>query len=170
MNRAARSTCRTIGALGGALVALSLGLFGSVGWLAALLLGVIFGVMLAAMLIWLICEGETGMDGEAFAPALAAPAQPSAPAAPVLVRQSAPQPERADEAGDDLMRIKGIGPKARDGLVAMGVTRFEQIAAWDMAQIRSAASVLGIGAGRIRREDWVGQARTLAAQQAEGTQ
>lgn len=162
MNRATRSTCRMIGALGGALVVVSLGLFGSVGWLAALLLGAILGVMLSGLLVWLICEGETGMDGEAFVQAMPAPVRP-APAPPVVVAQIA---ERSD---DDLMRIKGIGPKAREGLAEMGITRFDQVADWDMGQIRMVAAKLGLGAGRIRREDWVGQARALAAQ-SEGTQ
>ena len=162
MNRATRSTCRMIGALGGVLVVLSLGLFGSVGWLAALLLGAILGVMLSGLLVLLICEGETGMDGEAFVQAMPAPVR-TAPTSSVVVTQV------AERSVDDLTRIKGIGPKARDGLAAIGITRFDQIAGWDMAQIRMVAGKLGLGAGRIRREDWVGQARALAAQ-PEGRQ
>ncbi|QFQ86409.1 hypothetical protein F8A10_02540 [Paracoccus kondratievae] len=68
-----------------------------------------------------------------------------------------------DERRDDLRRIKGIGPKLSDWLNANGVTRYEQIAGWDKARIAEYAERLGRMGGRIEADDWVGQARLLAA-------
>ena len=64
---------------------------------------------------------------------------------------------------DDLTRIKGLGPKLKAVLADMGVTRFEHIAAWDDPAIDRVDAQLGRFQGRIRRDDWVGQARLLAA-------
>lgn len=66
-------------------------------------------------------------------------------------------------AADDLRQIKGIGPKLSDWLAENGVTRFDQIAAWDQAAIQDHAQRLGRMGGRIEADDWVGQARILAA-------
>jgi predicted flap endonuclease-1-like 5' DNA nuclease len=65
--------------------------------------------------------------------------------------------------GDDLTRIKGLGPKIADQLAALGVTTFAQIAAWDEAEIDRVDAELGRFQGRIRRDDWPGQAKLLAA-------
>ena len=65
-------------------------------------------------------------------------------------------------AGDDLTRIKGVGPKLVTLLHEQGVTRFDQIAGWSEADIDRVDSQLGRFQGRIRRDDWVSQARLLA--------
>jgi predicted flap endonuclease-1-like 5' DNA nuclease len=64
--------------------------------------------------------------------------------------------------GDDLTRIKGLGPKLAEQLNGLGVTRFAQIAEWDEAEIDRIDAQLGRFQGRIRRDDWQGQARLLA--------
>lgn len=71
--------------------------------------------------------------------------------------------EKASASGgqDDLTRIKGLGPKAAAALADGGVTRFAQIAAWSDADIASWDEKIN-GRGRITRDDWVGQAKTLA--------
>lgn len=70
--------------------------------------------------------------------------------------------------GDDLTRIKGLGPKLRDLLTSLGVTRFEQIAGWSDAEIDRIDSQLGQFAGRIRRDSWTQQAKYLAAGDTAG--
>jgi predicted flap endonuclease-1-like 5' DNA nuclease len=70
--------------------------------------------------------------------------------------------------GDDLTRIKGLGPKIADQLAVLGVTTFAQIAAWDDAEIDRIDAQLGRFQGRIRRDDWPGQAKLLAAGDTEG--
>ncbi len=66
-------------------------------------------------------------------------------------------------AEDDLTRIKGVGPKLRDTLVGLGVTRFDQIANWSEADIDQIDARLGRFEGRIRRDDWREQARLLSS-------
>lgn len=79
----------------------------------------------------------------------------AAAATPIPVSQ-------CDEA-DDLLKIKGLGPKLVEQLRALGVTRFAQIASWDDAEIDRIDAQLGRFQGRIRRDDWPGQARLLAS-------
>lgn len=71
-------------------------------------------------------------------------------------------------AGDDLTRIKGIGPKLRTMLAEHDVTDFAQIAGWSEADIDAIDAKLGKFQGRIRRDDWVAQARMLGAGDTAG--
>ncbi|WP_306119777.1 MULTISPECIES: hypothetical protein [unclassified Roseitalea] len=64
-------------------------------------------------------------------------------------------------APDNLKLIKGIGPQNEKALNARGITRFEQIAGWTDADAERWGEELAFP-GRIEREDWIGQARTLA--------
>ncbi len=68
--------------------------------------------------------------------------------------------------GDDLTRIKSIGPFNHQKLSTAGVTTFSQIAAWSDADIEDYAARIGYVAELIRIQDWVGQAQTLAATKA----
>jgi len=65
--------------------------------------------------------------------------------------------------GDDLTRIKGLGPKLAARLAELGVTRFAQIAAWDAAALARIDGQLGAFAGRPARDAWIEQAGFLAA-------
>lgn len=87
-------------------------------------------------------------------PAETKPAKPKAAAKPA--RKAAAKP-------DDLKEIKGVGPKLEQVLHENGVTQFAQIAEWDDAQIDSFAEKIGSMGGRIRSDDWVAQAKILAA-------
>ena len=82
----------------------------------------------------------------------------SAPAATVEPKQAA-----APKQGDDLTRIKGVGPKLVALLHEQGITSFAQIAGWSDTDIDRIDAALGRFEGRIRRDDWVGQASLLAA-------
>ena len=61
---------------------------------------------------------------------------------------------------DDLKRIKGIGKVFEGRLNAMGIYTFKQITALKTESI-AAVEVLTGFPGRVEREDWVGQAKTL---------
>lgn len=67
----------------------------------------------------------------------------------------------ADE-GDDLTRIKGLGPKIAAALRALGVTRYAQIAGWSEDDLAKIDAQLGAFAGRATRDNWIEQARLLA--------
>lgn len=72
------------------------------------------------------------------------------------------EPETSAEAGaDDLTAIKGLGPKAAEALKAGGVTRYAQMAGWSDSDIADWDARIN-GRGRIRRDDWVGQAKALS--------
>lgn len=70
--------------------------------------------------------------------------------------------------GDDLGLIKGLGPKLKAQLADMGITTYAQIAAWDDAAIDRVDAQLGRFAGRIRRDNWVEQAKLLSAGDSAG--
>jgi len=64
-------------------------------------------------------------------------------------------------AHDDLKRIKGIGPKNEDALNELGIYTFKQIAEWTPENVDWVEDFMSFP-GRIEREDWIGQAKTLA--------
>jgi len=66
-------------------------------------------------------------------------------------------------AGDDLGRIKGVGPKLKALLTSLGVTSYAQIAAWTDEDIARIDAQLGSFAGRAARDNWVEQAKLLAS-------
>ncbi|QDK34701.1 hypothetical protein [Sphingomonas sp. IC081] len=82
---------------------------------------------------------------------------------PAVAPAPAPAAPAASEAGDDLRKIKGLGPKMLTLLNSLGVTRFAQIAAWSDADLDDLDGKLGAFAGRPRRDNWVEQARLLAS-------
>jgi predicted flap endonuclease-1-like 5' DNA nuclease len=60
-----------------------------------------------------------------------------------------------------LRSISGIGPKLERTLAALGVHSVEQLADLTDAEVDALDAALGEFRGRMRREDWVGQARQL---------
>ena len=62
---------------------------------------------------------------------------------------------------DDLKRIRGIGKVNEKKLNDLGIYHFRQIAAWSGPEARWVGTFLAF-AGRIEREDWIGQAKVLA--------
>ena len=59
--------------------------------------------------------------------------------------------------------MKGVGPKVASMLSAMGITRYDQIAAWSDDDVARIDAQLGTFKGRITRDQWIEQARLLAA-------
>lgn len=70
--------------------------------------------------------------------------------------------------GDDLSRIKGVGPKLVALLGTLGVTTYAEIAAWSDADLDAIDARLGAFAGRPRRDNWVEQCRFLSADDTAG--
>ncbi len=70
-----------------------------------------------------------------------------------------------DGGADDLKLIKGVGPKLEGVLNDMGVYHFDQIAVWTAAEIAWVDERLKFK-GRIERDGWIEQAKTLAARGA----
>ncbi|MEL7092233.1 MAG: NADH-quinone oxidoreductase subunit NuoE [Pseudomonadota bacterium] len=68
-----------------------------------------------------------------------------------------------DGGADDLKLIKGVGPGLEKELNGKGVYHFDQIAAWTADEVAWADQHLVRFKGRISRDDWVTQAKALAA-------
>ncbi|MCI4663132.1 MAG: NADH-quinone oxidoreductase subunit NuoE [Neomegalonema sp.] len=71
--------------------------------------------------------------------------------------------ERPTDGGDDLKRIKGVGPQLEALLNDLGYYTFAQIAGWSRDNVRWVDQHLAGFRGRIDRDDWVAQAKALAA-------
>lgn len=85
----------------------------------------------------------------------------------------APSPPTAAPAGDvlladDLSRIKGLGPKLQKLLPTLGLSTFAQIAALTDSDLAELDTKLGAFAGRPAKDNWVEQAKYLAAGDTAG--
>lgn len=101
---------------------------------------------------------------------------PNAEAKPAPVVEPAPAPDGAasvdgtapnllkapEGAPDDLKKLKGVGPKLEEKLNTLGIWHYHQIAAWTEAEVAWVDAHLNFK-GRVDRDDWIGQAKTLAA-------
>ena len=74
-------------------------------------------------------------------------------------RMNAPRKAGAD----DLKLIKGVGPKLEALLHSMGFYHYDQIAKWDADEVAWVDQNLEGFKGRVSRDTWVDQARSLAA-------
>jgi small subunit ribosomal protein S2 len=61
---------------------------------------------------------------------------------------------------DDLKKIGGVGPALERKLNALGITRYDQIAAFSDEDVEKVDTALNYK-GRVTRDDWVGQAKAL---------
>lgn len=87
-------------------------------------------------------------------------------AAPKPVATVGAKPEGLDAARDglpdDLTTIKGIGPKMEKLCNRLGFWHFDQIAAWSADEIAWVDDNLEGFKGRVTRDNWVAQAKTLS--------
>ncbi len=90
------------------------------------------------------------------------PAKASPPRKP-RVRLTAIGIPAAKGAADDLLQIKGVGPKLNALANSLGIMRFDQIAAWSAQDIAKVDVHLAKFKGRIVRDEWVHQAKLLAS-------
>ncbi|MEL6287972.1 MAG: 50S ribosomal protein L21 [Pseudomonadota bacterium] len=104
------------------------------------------------------------LGGKTLAQASEKPVAPAESAEPEELPASDDLPTLFDApegGGDDLTKISGVGPKIAEKLNAMGITTFAQVAAFTEEDIAKVDDLLNFK-GRIGREDWVSQAKTLA--------
>lgn len=164
-----------LGAVAGALAVVMLVMFGGFGWSGAVftgaLLALAIGIYLAVVLGRpLPTMAQVQTRSAPVAPAAAPPAPVAAPVVAPVAASAAP----ADAAKpvflagaregrpDDLKLIKGVGPKLEQMLHGMGVFHFDQIAGWSAAEVAWVDDNLEGFKGRVSRDGWVDQARTLA--------
>jgi len=99
--------------------------------------------------------------------------QPQPEIVPSVEPIPAPSPPTAAPQGDvlladDLSRIKGLGPKLQKLLPTLGLSTYAQIAALTEADLADLDTKLGAFAGRPAKDNWVEQAKYLAAGDTAG--
>ena len=99
------------------------------------------------------------MASPAVAPVIAAPLM----TAPATVAKPKGLTGARDDKADDLKLVKGIGPKLEILCNKLGFYHFDQIANWTAAEIGWVDENLEGFKGRVTRDEWVTQARDLAA-------
>ena len=87
----------------------------------------------------------------------------SMPAAAQAAPPPPPRPQTAPAlpATEDLKRIRLIDADMEAGLKRLGITRYDEIAAWTRADVERISKALNLGR-RIARENWIEQAQVLA--------
>lgn len=130
-------------------------------------------------IVAMAAQAEVAAQKEVPAPAEPAPAPepeqvpaPTPEPAPAVPEETPAEPEvepapppsaPATAAADDLSKIKGLGPKLQALLPQLGITTYAQIAALDDAALAELDGKLGAFAGRPKKDNWMDQARHLAA-------
>ena len=71
--------------------------------------------------------------------------------------------EAREGGADDLKKIKGIGPKLEKLCNSLGFYHFDQIAGWSADEVAWVDANLEGFKGRVTRDNWVEQAKQLAA-------
>ena len=109
----------------------------------------------------------TGIGGKAAAKpaakkkAAAKPAEKAPAEKKAAPKKAAPKKAAKQEGADDLTKISGVGPVIVGKLEALGITTFEQIAAWNEADVEKFDAELNFK-GRIDRDEWIKQAKEFA--------
>ena len=110
---------------------------------------------------------KKAVAGAALAGAAVAAKKKPAPK-PKPKAKAAPKPKvlytdgPTDGPKDDLKLIKGIGPKFEGDLNGKGIYYFRQIGNWKAADVKMVEGVIDSIPGRIKRDEWVKQAKGLA--------
>ena len=152
----------------------------------SVLAAVFVAALIAAVAAIVFYRGFAGgSDGPVAAAPVAKPVTAAAPvAAPAPVVEAAPQSEPAPEpesvavadagdqptgldgpragTGDDLKKIKGVGPKLEKQLNSLGYWHFDQIANWSAADVAWMDENLKGFKGRVSLDNWVAQSKTLS--------
>ncbi len=140
--------------------------------IAAVAVGILIGWLIFSRRQHVTIERPT-LDGTPPSPTLRR--EPVVPFTPLkrnlaeeLKNFNPPVSDKIIENPDNLMNIKGIGPRLAKTLYDMGIGHYSTIAAWTPEDIHRIDSVLGPFSGRIEKDQWVEQAKFLAANDLEG--
>ncbi|WP_421723688.1 30S ribosomal protein S2 [Bauldia sp.] len=108
---------------------------------------------------------DTSMaEAEAVEPQTAEAAREAAEAEAAVAEEAAPLFTAPDGDPDDLKKITGIGPALEQKLHKLGITKLDQVANFSDEDIERVDNALDFK-GRIQRDDWIGQARTLTGKE-----
>ena len=159
------------------------------GFNVAFFMSALLGLVVAIFLFRAFHSNLEPPKGAGAAPTVSAPAaappQPVAASAPEPAAAPEPEPEPVaaaapkpaapggdgparldgprDGGADDLKKIKGVGPKLETMLHRMGFYHYDQIAGWTDSEVAWVDDNLEGFKGRVSRDNWVEQAKTLAS-------
>lgn len=173
-NSSAYVKCRVCQAIGFILTAVAIGIItvwaaGALGVFASILL---FLVLLAVG-IWAVFKfcGNVPAEAEVHVETVAPAPTPTSDTAAVPAVELEGEGEGAKPATldtprygnpDDLKKIKGVGPMVEQMLNGMGFYHYDQVAAWTVSEVAWVDANLKGFKGRVSRDSWVDQAKTLA--------
>jgi len=111
----------------------------------------------------------TGMSGAGISASAPAKKEEPKPAEPAPAKEAAPKGptgtvkfmDAPEGEKDDLKKISGVGPVLEKALNDLGIYHFRQVAAFTQADIDAVEGETNFP-GRVERDDWIGQAKTLA--------
>lgn len=102
----------------------------------------------------------TSIGGKTSAPKKAAEKPAAKKTKKKAAKKAAAPAGKAEASSDDLTQLSGVGPVLAKKLAKAGVTSLKQVAEWTEEDIARIDEELDFK-GRIERDDWVGQAKTL---------
>lgn len=129
------------------------------GAIAMFILGYAFGYIASGT--WPKGAAAAAAAGRTAAKRSAKPATKKSTKGRAAAKRAPAKRKTAAAKKDDLKKISGVGPGIEKKLNTMGVKTFKQIASWKAADIKKVDEKLNFK-GRIQREGWVKQAKTLA--------
>ena len=177
----------------GVLAVVVLRFFAELSWPGSIFLGLLVLVFLGLVFNYVFCrelpalsEIEAPSNAGTAPSVAAAPEAPAAAPAPEPEPKPAPAPKAApapapaaepvgegkrpealtaarDGGADNLKEIKGIGPKLEKLCNSLGFYHFDQIAGWSAEEVAWVDDNLEGFKGRVTRDNWVEQAKVLAA-------
>ncbi|MEL6913271.1 MAG: NADH:ubiquinone oxidoreductase [Pseudomonadota bacterium] len=175
----------------GALSIIVFRIFAGYLWTQSIFLGGLVVVALGVVFAYIFCRELPALEDVKAPGSDARPAAPKPTVAPAEVKEAAPVevPEAARAAApdpgevaasgagtrpkaltaareggaDNLKEIKGVGPKLEKLCNNLGFFHFDQIAAWSPEEVAWVDQNLEGFKGRVTRDDWVAQAKVLAA-------
>ncbi|WP_417689530.1 NADH-quinone oxidoreductase subunit E [Roseibium sp.] len=113
-----------------------------------------------------VADTQKKVEKAAAKPSEPAPVSKAKPKAEPAADVAEKAPELLKEArggkADDLKQLKGVGPKLEATLNELGFFHFDQVAAWTAEEVAWVDSRLKFK-GRIERDGWIEQAKTLAS-------
>ena len=193
MSKQTQSSMLLVGVLAGSIgfmAFLMMLVVGEFDFNSSLFIAILLALGVALFLFFAFHRSPEPHSSEARAPKPAPAPAASAPEprpAPAPAPEPAPQPEPAasgndgavetvnvgtrpaaldgprDGKADDLKKIKGVGPKMEKLCNSLGFYHFDQIANWTADEVEWVDNNLEGFKGRVTRDDWVEQAKLLAA-------
>ncbi len=125
--------------------------------------------MAAAPVVMAASSEETTDDGDGGAEEVSKEEKAAQAQADVKAALGSRIAAATEDQKDDLKMINGVGPFIEKKLNNLGIYTFEQISQFDDELSNQVTDAIEFFPGRIQRDDWVGQAKTLLGKKNAGT-